>query len=171
MGVLAAVSMILLLCVHFPIFPAAPFLEYDPADIPLIISAFLFGTTNALVLTFVVCILQGLTISSASGIIGIMMHFFATGSLILVTGFVYKKFSTNFGALIGVTLGVVAMTTTMCLWNLIFTPIFMGTPVEAVVAMLVPIIIPFNLIKGGINSIIAFSIYKSIGKRLMHSGY
>ncbi len=34
MAMLVAVSVVLVYLVHFPIFPAAPFLEYDPADIP-----------------------------------------------------------------------------------------------------------------------------------------
>ena len=33
MGVLAAISIVLVYLIRFPIFPAAPFLEYDPADI------------------------------------------------------------------------------------------------------------------------------------------
>lgn len=167
MGLMAAISTVLLFFIRFPIFPAATFLEYDPADIPLIIAAFLYGPINALVLTGVVCIIQGLTVSAASGIIGILMHFFATGSLVLVSGAIYKKFSSNFGASIAVVAGVIAMTFTMVVWNLIFTPIFMGAPREVVMAMIGPIIIPFNLIKAGANSIVAFMIYKAVGKRLL----
>lgn len=33
-GMLAALSIVLVYVIHFPIFPAASFLEYDPADIP-----------------------------------------------------------------------------------------------------------------------------------------
>ncbi|NLN97988.1 MAG: ECF transporter S component, partial [Eubacteriaceae bacterium] len=43
MAVLAAMSIILVATIHFPIFPAAPFLEYDPADIPIFIGTFMFG--------------------------------------------------------------------------------------------------------------------------------
>lgn len=34
LGMLGAISLILVATVHFPIIPAAPFLEYDPADVP-----------------------------------------------------------------------------------------------------------------------------------------
>ena len=37
MGMLVAVSIVLVYFIHFPIFPAVAFLEYDPADIPIII--------------------------------------------------------------------------------------------------------------------------------------
>ncbi|MBR2619362.1 MAG: ECF transporter S component, partial [Firmicutes bacterium] len=37
MGMLVAVSIVLVYFIHFPIFPAVAFLEYDPADIPILI--------------------------------------------------------------------------------------------------------------------------------------
>ena len=166
MAVLAAMSILLVYLIHFPIFPAAPFLEYDPADIPILIGTFMFGPLGGLVLTAVVSILQGLTVSSASGIIGIMMHFFATGSFVLVAGNIYKKHRTRKGAVVGLLFGALAMTITMVILNLIFTPLFMGTPIEAVIAMLIPVIIPFNLIKTGVNALITFIVYKSVSKVL-----
>ena len=37
MGVMVAISVAMVYLVHFPIFPAVPFLEYDPADISILI--------------------------------------------------------------------------------------------------------------------------------------
>ena len=162
MAVLAAMSILLVYLIHFPIFPAAPFLEYDPADIPIFIGAFMFGPLGGLILTAVVCVLQGVTVSSASGIIGILMHFFATGSFVLVAGNVYKKNRTRKGAVIALALGTVTMTITMALWNIAITPFFMGIPVEAVLPMILPIIVPFNLFKYTLTSVIVFFIYKRI---------
>lgn len=166
MGVLAAMSVLLVYLIHFPIFPAAPFLEYDPADIPILIGTFMFGPLGGLVVTAVSCILQGVTVSSASGIIGILMHFFATGSFVLVAGNIYKRNRTRKGAVIALVSGAITMTVTMVLWNLVMTPIFMGTPREAVVALLVPAIIPFNLVKAGANSVVTFIVYKSVSRIL-----
>lgn len=166
MGVLAAMSVLLVYLIHFPIFPAAPFLEYDPADIPILIGTFMFGPLGGLVVTAVACILQGVTVSSASGIIGILMHFFATGSFVLVAGNIYKRNRTRKGAVIALVSGAITMTVTMVLWNLVMTPIFMGTPREAVVALLVPAIIPFNLVKAGANSVVTFIVYKSVSRIL-----
>jgi len=166
MAVLAAMSILLVYLIRFPIFPTAPFLEYDPADIPIFIGAFLFGPVGGLILTGVVCVLQGLTVSSASGIIGILMHFFATGSFVLVAGIIYKKNRTRKGAVIGLSAGVVVMTITMILWNILLTPFFLGIPVEAVLPMILPIILPFNIIKAGANAAITFMVYKSVGKVL-----
>ena len=73
MGVLAAISIILVYFVRFPIFPAVPFLEYDPADIPILIGGFAFGPLAGILLTVIVSVIQGLTVSAASGIYGILM--------------------------------------------------------------------------------------------------
>ena len=37
LGVMAALSIVLAALFHFPLFPAASFLEYDPADIPILL--------------------------------------------------------------------------------------------------------------------------------------
>ena len=42
LALMTAASMVLLLLVRIP-FPPAPFLVYDPADMPIYITAFAFG--------------------------------------------------------------------------------------------------------------------------------
>ena len=37
MAMLGAISIVLVAVIHFPLIPAAAFLEYDPADIPILI--------------------------------------------------------------------------------------------------------------------------------------
>lgn len=162
MAMLAALSIVLVTFIHFPLFPAAAFLEYDPADIPIFIGTFLFGPGAGLGLTFVVAVIQGLTVSAGGQVIGIIMHILATGSFALLAGNLYKRYHTRKGALLALSCGVLSMTAVMALCNLILTPIYMGTPVEVVLSMLVPVIIPFNLIKAGINGIITYFVYKPI---------
>ena len=40
---LTAISIVFVSVIHFPLFPAAAFLEYDPADIPILIGTFAYG--------------------------------------------------------------------------------------------------------------------------------
>lgn len=166
MAVLAALSILLVALIHFPIFPAAAFLEYDPADIPILIGGFMFGPLGGIVLTVLVCLLQGVTVSASSGIIGILMHFMATGSFVLTASLIYKKHHTMKGAIAGLALGSIAMTVMMVIWNLVFTPIFMGVSVDTVIPMILPIIVPFNLLKAGINSCVTFLVYKPLSRFL-----
>lgn len=95
LGLLAALSIVLVFFIHFPIFPTAKFLEYDPADIPIMIATFAFGPWYGLMTTIVVAVVQGLTVSASGGIYGIIMHIIATGTFVLVAGFLYQKHKTK----------------------------------------------------------------------------
>lgn len=162
MAMLAAISIVFVSVIHFPLFPAAAFLEYDPADIPILIGTFAYGPIAGFILTIVVSLIQGCTVSAGSGFIGIIMHVVATGSCTLISGTIYQRMKTKKGAAISLLVGIITMTTAMALMNLILTPLFMGAPIEVVLSMLVPIIIPFNLLKSSINCFITFLLYKSI---------
>ena len=95
LGVLAACSIVLVAFIHFPIFPAVSFLEYDPADIPILIGTFLFGPVWGVVLTVLVSAIQGMTVSAQSGVYGIVMHIIATSAFTLVAGTIYKRKKTK----------------------------------------------------------------------------
>ena len=161
MGILAALSVVLVFLVHFPIIPAASFLEYDPADIPILLGTFAMGPVSGLILTAVASLIQGLTVSSASGWYGIVMHIIATGSYVLVSGLLYKAKKTKKMALISLASGTIAMALVMVPANLFITPIYMGVP-RSVVAELLPAILLFNLVKAGINSAVTFLLYKKL---------
>ena len=53
MAMLVAVSIVLVALIHLPILPMVPFLEYDPADIPILVGTFAFGPVAGLILTIV----------------------------------------------------------------------------------------------------------------------
>ena len=160
-----AISVVLVYIIHFPIFPAVPFLEYDPADIPILIGTFLFGPFAGTVLTVVTSIVQGVTVSAHSGIYGILMHIIATGAFVLTAGLIYKKNKTKKTAIIALLLGTLAMALIMIPANLVITPLFMGTPVN-VIWDLMPFIVAFNAIKAGINGVVTFFIYKRVSPLL-----
>ncbi|MBP7402679.1 MAG: ECF transporter S component [Clostridia bacterium] len=164
LAMLAALSIVFVWLIHFPIFPAAPYLEYDPADIPIMIGTFAFGPLAGLLITVVASVIQGLTVSSGSGLYGIIMHIVATGTFVLVAGNLYRIRKTRARAAVALVCGVLAMAAVMAVANLIVTPLFTGMPVSAVKNLLLPIIIPFNLIKAGANAAITFVLYKSVSR-------
>lgn len=161
MGMLVAVSIVLVYFIHFPIFPAVAFLEYDPADIPILMGTFAFGPAAGILLTVVTAVIQGVTVSAGSGVYGIIMHIIATSTMVLVAGIIYKKNKSRKGAVIGLVCGVIAWILIMIAANLVITPLFMGVP-RAVVIDLMPFIAAFNGIKAGINAIVTFVLYKRI---------
>ncbi len=168
MAMLVAISIVLVYVVHFPIFPAAPFLEYDPADIPILIGAFAYGPLAGILLTVIASVIQGVTVSAGAGLYGILMHIIATSVLVLIASGIYRIVHTRNGAIIGLLCGTVAMGLVMMLANHFITPYFMGAPVEVVDAMLLPVILPFNLLKAGINSVVTFILYKTVSRHLVH---
>ena len=51
----------------------------------------------------------------------------------------------------------------MLLWNYLITPIYMGMDrEEIVVPMLIPVFLPFNLVKGGLNMALILLLYKPV---------
>ena len=162
MGILAALSVVLVFFIHFPIFPQAPFLEYDPADIPILIVTFAYGPLAGLLVAVVAAVVQGITVSAQSGFYGILMHVISTGSFILTAGLIYRVRHTRIGAGVAIICAVLVNAAVMAAANLVVTPVFLGAPVETVRAMLLPVIIPFNLIRSGINGVVTFLLYKPI---------
>ena len=161
MAMLVALSIVLVFLIHFPIFPAVPFLEYDPADIPILMGTFAFGPVAGILLTIVTAVLQGVTVSAQSGPYGIIMHIVATSALVLTSGLIYSKEKTKKRAVIALICGTLAMTVIMIPANLFITPKFMGMPLEGLLPFM-PWIILFNFIKAGINSVVTFLVYKKI---------
>lgn len=168
MAMLVAISVVLVYVIHFPIFPAAAFLEYDPADIPILIGTFAYGPVAGLLLTVVAAVIQGVTVSAGSGAYGIIMHIISTSTLVLVAGIIYQVKHTKGGAILGLVIGTLAWGGVMMVANHFITPLFMGVPTEMVDAMLLPVILPFNLIKAGVNSAITFVVYKTVSRHLVH---
>ena len=164
MAMLAAVAVVSVYFIKFPLLPSAPFLEYDIADVPVLIGTMLFGPSAGLVILLITSAIQAFTVSSSSHIIGFIMHFCASGVLVLASGLMYKKIGGKKGMAAGLAVGSVLMTLVMIPLNLVFTGIFMGTGVEAVVKMLIPAIIPFNLIKACLNSVLTFLLFIPVNK-------
>lgn len=162
MAMLTALSVVLVTNIHLPLIPSAPFLEYDPADIPVLICSIMFGPVPGIITLLAVCIIQAITVSASSGIIGFFMHFIASSALVLVASLIYNRKKTTVHLIIGLVAGSLAMTVVMIPLNLVFTGIFMGAGTQTVADMLIPAIIPFNLLKAGINSAITFAVYTPI---------
>ena len=160
MAMMVAISCVLVVLIRIP-YPPAPFLQYDPADIPIFVTTFAFGPIAGLIVTVIVSLIQAFALGGA-GLYGFIMHVFATGAFVVVAGNLYRHKKSKKEAIIALVAGVLIMTAVMCLANYIVTPAYMGTPREAVVAMLIPVIVPFNLLKGGINGLVTFLIYKRI---------
>lgn len=167
LGLFAALSVVLMLLVRIPLFPPAHWLEYDLADIPILLATFLIHPLAGMFVLLVVSLIQAFTVSAANGMIGFVMHVASSGVMVLVSGYFYSLTTKRMKSVskkmimlvVSLILGGILMTLTMIPLNIVFTPITTGLDTEAVKDMIFPFIVPFNLIKAAINCMATFFIY------------
>lgn len=145
------------------------FLEFDFKDMVIAIGGFLYGPVAALMMVISVSVLQFFTASS-TGIIGLIMNILATGSFCCIASLIYWYRPNYKGAVLGLTMGGLIMTALMLLWNYAITPMYMGIPRETVAGMLIPVFLPFNLVKAGLNMGAVLTIYPPVMKALTKAG-
>jgi len=158
----AAIACVLMMVVRIPV---VLFLSYEPKDVAIVIAGFIFGPLVVVALSLVVSLVEMLTVSS-TGPIGFLMNVIATCTFACTAAFIYKRRKTLSGAVLGLVCGVVLSTVAMMLWNYIVVPIYMGIPREVVAGMLLPVFLPFNLVKGGLNAALTLLLYKPLTKAL-----
>ena len=144
------------------------FLDFDFKHVVICIGGFIYGPVSAGLITVVVCFIEMITISG-TGPWGCLMNIIGTASFCCTACYVYKKNHTMKGAVIGLSLGVIVMTALMLLWNYLVTPIYQGMPRSAIADMLVPVFLPFNLVKGGMNAAATLLLYKPVVGALRHA--
>ena len=140
----------------------AGFLSYDPKDAIVVIAGFILGPLASVIISVIVSFIEMISIST-TGPYGFLMNVISTCAFAVPAAWYYaKKNHSHKGAVVGLGLGVLFMAICMVLWNYIVTPYYMGVPRDQVAAMLVPVFLPFNLVKGGINAGLTLLIYKPI---------
>lgn len=181
-AVLAGAAVILML-MDFPIVFMPGFLKMDLSEIPAIIGAFSMGPLAG----FWVMLLKNLlhlTNSQTAGI-GELANFLVGSAFVLTAAFIYRRYKSRKGAIIALTSGTIAMTLAAAALNYwVLIPLYQAVlnfPGEAVVKMghavnpfiinlqsfILFAIIPFNLLKGLLVSLITILIYKKLS-HLLH---
>ena len=157
-AMLAAIAYVIVALVRIPV---VLFLKYEPKDVIITIGGFLLGPLAAFVTSLVVSLVEMVSISD-TGPIGALMNLLSTCSFACTAAIFYKKRHTLSGAILGLLLGSVVMVAAMLLWNWLITPLYMGVERSAVEGMLIPMFLPFNLLKAGLNSALVLVLYKPL---------
>lgn len=137
------------------------FLQFDLKDTVICIGGFIFGPLAAAMVSVVVAFIEMITVSD-TGPIGLLMNVLATCAFCCTASFIYKKKHTMAGAVLGLVSGTIALTIVMLLWNYLITPIYMMMDRAFVASLLIPVFLPFNLVKGGINMAAILLLYKPV---------
>lgn len=165
-GMLSAVAFIVCALLRIKI---VAFLSYEAKDVIIVMGGFIFGPLVSVFISLIVSLVEMITISD-TGIIGFIMNVLATFSFALPATIIYKKKHSQKGAVLGLLMGTILMTVVMLLWNYLITPLYMKAPRQQIVGMLIPIFLPFNLVKCGLNTAITLLIYKPVVTALRKSG-
>lgn len=165
-AMLAAIAYLIVAVVRIPV---VLFLNYEPKDVVITIGGFILGPMASLVVSTVVSLLEMVTISQ-TGPIGCLMNLLSTCSFACTAALIYKRCRTLKGAVVGLLAGSVTMIAVMLLWNWLITPLYLGGTRESVEAMLLPVFLPFNALKAGLNSGLVIVLYKPITAALRKTG-
>ena len=169
---------------EFPLPFCPPFLKVDLSGAVSLLAAFMFGPASAVLITMVKDIIHAF--SSSTGCVGELGDFLMTSAFCVVASLLYRKHHTKKGAV---------LTLVSCFTNrYMLIPFFAKVmPIEAILSACAKVnpligsvdtyvlfgVIPFNLVKGLILSIITFLLYKrlssfvkenTIGKRVDNPG-
>ena len=149
----------LLSFVEFPLLPGVTWLKFDASNMPAMVVGFGFGPGAGVAVGIVFAVLHGLLMADVTGA---LMNILCVTCFVLPAALMYHKKRTYPVAIVGLVISVIAATLAAIVGNLILTPMWLGVPLDAVIAMIIPILIPFNLLKGVINAVLTLIIYKSI---------
>ncbi len=158
MSLLCAIG-VLLSFIEFPLLPAAPFLKFDASIMPAMVCGFAYGPAAGLACGIVGAIIHGIIMADYWGAI---MNVLVIIGYVLPAALIYRKMRTMKGAVLGLAAAVACSIVMAIVGNLAITPIYLNTPVEVVVGMIVPVLVPFNIVKALINSVLTLIVYKSI---------
>jgi len=165
-GLLTAFGVVLEVFFAFSILPPAPYLKYAPGDIPLLWVGYAFGPLWGIITVAVKAVLYSL-IRGDGGYWGTLMHFMASSAYVVIFSLLARRKSRSLiGLFLGLALGTLARVGIMIPANLIITPIYANLPLSVVKGMILPIVIPFNLLHSGINSLLFALMNLAIGKPL-----
>jgi riboflavin transporter FmnP len=176
-GILGALAVLLYVVLPgIPIIP--PIYKLDFSTLPVLLAGFSMGPLGAL---FTALIKDALgCIGSTSYGVGELADFVVTGALTLTAAAVYRKARTFRGALAGMGIGIALMVIVGGLMNyFVLIPFYvnvMNLPEPAIVAMIAKIIpavtdlprliafavLPFNLFKGVVVSLLTLLLYKRV---------
>ena len=170
MAMLVALGYIVTVVTRVPLIAAAPYLKYDPKSVVLVIGGFLYGPMAGGAMCLVVALIEMFTVGQ-SGIFGFIMNVLASVAFVCPAAWIYGRRRTLKSAIAGLAAGVAALTVTMLLWNYLITPLYQPNMTrDAVAGMLLPVILPFNLLKGGLNMALTLLLYQPVnnGLRRLH---
>ena len=178
---LAAISGVLMV-IEIPLFFAPSFYKLDFSELPVLICAFYLGPVSGVVCEFLKVLIKLLLKGTSTAFVGDLANFLVGCSFVLPAAIVYQKTLSKKGAVVSLAVGTAVMTVFGSFFNAWFLiprfAVMYGMPLEAIVSMGTQIngaitnlstlvlfaVVPFNLLKGVLVSLLTFFLYKRVEK-------
>ncbi len=180
-GLMGAVSAVLMLF-RFPIPFMPPFMSFDLSGLMEMMGGFMFGPFAAVCIIIVKIMLQLVIQGSFSLGTGEIQNFILSSCYVLPALFVYHRNKTKKTAAAGMAVSTVFVSVVAVFTNLyLIIPFYVklfGMTMDDIIGMCTAVnpamknvmtmalfgILPFNLIKYGVTSIVTFIVYKRLSK-------
>ncbi len=184
-GLLGALSAILMLF-KFPLPLMPPFLSFELSGLLEIIGGFTLGPGAAILIILVKILVKFVMMGTTSALVGELQNVILSCSYVLPAVWLYDRHKTKKNAVQGMVLGTIVCSVISIFTNLyLIIPFYvtlMGMTWEGIISMCSKVnplmkdaatmalfgILPFNLIKYGVTSIITFVVYKKISRPMKH---
>lgn len=183
-AMLAGVATVLML-LDFPLpFLAPTFYEMDFSEVPVLIGAFAMGPLAGAAIELIKILLNFVLNGTMTAGVGELANFLMGCALVMPAGFIYRMHKDKKHAMIGMGAGILCMAIASAILNGFFLlPAYgaaFGMPVDAFVEMgsaIIPFVdslltfclicvVPFNLVKGIVVSLVTLVLYKHISRLL-----
>jgi len=173
----------LLMYIQVPVaFIAPPFMKVDISDVPVLIGGFAMGPVMGVVICLVKNILHFFIHGSSTMGVGELSNFIVGSTFVVVTSSIYKNHKSYRSAIVGLSMGILSMTLIASLSNyFVVFPLYgkvmgmdaiiaMGaevtTHIKDLFTMMIYAVVPFNIIKGLLASVVTLLVYKKVSPLL-----
>ena len=176
-----------LMLVEIPLFFAPGFYKMDLSELPILICTFYLGPVAGVVAELIKVCIKLLLKGTTTAFVGDFANFAVGCSFVLPASVVYHAKPSRRSALTGMIVGTLVMTVFGSAFNAIYLlpkfAVLFGMPMEVIVGMGTKVnpaihsvstlvlfaVVPFNLLKGFVVSLLTFLLYKRISP-ILHRG-
>lgn len=179
-ALLAAVAGVLML-LEFPLWFAPPFYKLDLSELPVLIGALAMGPAAGALIELIKVMINFVLNGTVTWGVGELANFIIGCSFVLPVAWFHQREQGVKGLFLGFAAGIFCMAVVGAIANGLFLlPIYatvFGMPIEGLIAMGTAVnphivdlksfvlwaVVPFNLLKGLILSVLAYLLYKRLG--------
>lgn len=187
-GMFSAIATVLMLF-EVPLPFAPPFYKLDLSELPVLVGGFAYGPAAAVMIEFIKILLNLFVNGTNTAFVGELANFAVGCSFVVPASIVYLFWKKKKGAVVGCVAGTLVLTVFGSLFNAVYLlPAFskmygmsldaileMGSAVNplmtegSMISFVVCCVVPINLIKGAVVSVLTMLIYKPLSPIIKNS--